>query len=1194
MGTCWECGKDVTPGQPFCGHCGSSQGRTCPACASRAHVGDRFCPSCGSPLAAAGLATAEDLAGGALAPPNPERRLVSVLFADLVGFTTLAEGRDPEDVRELLSLYFARCKTIIDRYGGVVEKFIGDAVMAVWGAPVAKEDDAERAVRAALALTEAVSALGGEVGMSGLRIRAGVLTGTAAVDAPGRHEGMVHGDTVNTAARLQSIAAPATVLVDDVTRRATEAAIAYEDAGTHQVKGRVEPVRAWTALRVVAGVGGARRTAGLEAPLAGRAGELQTIVDAGERSANESRAVRVTVIGDAGLGKSRLAWEYFKYVDGIGEERWWHQGRCPHLRRGPRVLGARRDDPRAGRHQRGRGAGLRASEAAGLRGALRLRRARARPGAAAAGASARPLAAERQRAGGPVQRLEAVPRADGGHRPGGARVRGPAVGDRRPAGLHRLPARVVDGAAAVRALPRAPDLPAARSAGGETIRLAALEPPDMHALLGGLVPGLPRDVAARIVDRAEGVPLYAVETVRMLLDRGLLLLDGARYVPGGDLERLEVPETLQALAASRLDSVGRGERMLLQDAAVIGTSFTPEALAAISGRRVADLTPVLDTLVAKQLLGRDDDERVAERGQYHFLQALLRTVALSTLARRDRRARHLAAAEYIGSLPGQTGEMAELQASHLLDAVALDPDAEDADEIRARAREKLAIAGERTGSLALPEPARHHFEQAAALAREPGERARLLAQAGAAANRAGAREDALALLGEAIETLEAGGEVAEAARTRALLADVLIGQLRLDEAGALMDRARESIADEIVLAELAARRAHVALLAGDYERAYTEAETALAIADPAGMLAVVADAQITKAQTLFDRHRLIEAVALCSLALDIGLEADLGEPALRAYNNLAYYREQGGQPEEAIELLDAGVALARERGDRPWERDLISQRVSIRAYHGEWDGALAEGEALREHGEDMAERVAWHARPLILAARGDIAGLAEWLDRELTDSPQWQEQSLDEAVARATALRAVGRAEEAAALAELAWREVEAVGRATSDLAMYFSTLVDGLLEDGRVEALRRGLPAGTHPLPAMRGQLAWARGLLRLREDELDAALAELGDAVALLRAVDHPFALARALLDHGDCHFLLGRRASAAEALTEARSIFARLGATPSLERTESALSACSGVRFARGQAVATLDAPHVGLAPSGSTMTAGEATE
>ena len=291
--------------------------------------GDRFCGSC-----AAAVGNGEHthapapVHAGNSEEPLAERRLVSILFADLVGFTTLSEHRDPEEVRELLSGYFERCRTLIERYGGTVEKFIGDAVMAAWGTPVAREDDAERAVRAALSLNQAVTALGEEAGLPELRVRAGVLTGNAAVQMGTESEGMVLGDSVNTASRLQSIAEPGTVLVDDVTHRASEAAIAYEDAGVHELKGREEPVHAWTALRVVAGAGGARRGAGLEVPLVGREGELQAIIDAGEESAHEGRARHVAVVGEAGAGKSRLLWEFFKYLDGIQQVRWWHQGRC--------------------------------------------------------------------------------------------------------------------------------------------------------------------------------------------------------------------------------------------------------------------------------------------------------------------------------------------------------------------------------------------------------------------------------------------------------------------------------------------------------------------------------------------------------------------------------------------------------------------------------------------------------------------------------------------------------------------------------------------------------------------------------------------------------------------------------------------------------------------------------------------------
>jgi class 3 adenylate cyclase len=230
---CAACGGATPAGKKFCIHCGASVQASCPACGEPTLQGARFCAECGTPLGAAPTSGAGS--PGVAAPGAPgagagavvaERRLISVLFADLVGFTALSEHRDPDEVRELMGRYYERSRALIERYGGTVAKFIGDAVMAVWGTPVAREDDAERAVRAALTLNQAVALLGQEVGMPELKVRAGVLTGHAAVEVGSEVEGMVLGDTVNTASRLQSIAAPGTVLVDDVTRRASEAAIA--------------------------------------------------------------------------------------------------------------------------------------------------------------------------------------------------------------------------------------------------------------------------------------------------------------------------------------------------------------------------------------------------------------------------------------------------------------------------------------------------------------------------------------------------------------------------------------------------------------------------------------------------------------------------------------------------------------------------------------------------------------------------------------------------------------------------------------------------------------------------------------------------------------------------------------------------------------------------------------------------------
>src|SRR5919201_1208878 len=317
---CPSCGTENPSGNKFCLECGSVLARTCPACGKPVVAGAKFCGECGAPLDAA--------------PPEPrvqpaaERRLVTVLFADLVGFTTLSEARDAEEVRELLSRYFDICRRLIERYGGTVEKFIGDAVMAVWGTPTATEDDAERAVRAALELTSAVAALGEEVSAPELQARAGVLTGEAAVTPNAQGEGMVAGDLVNAASRVQAAAPPGQVYVGEATRRATAETIAFEEAGSHELKGKTGLVPLWCALRVVSGVRGSLKSPGLEAPFVGRSRELRLIKELFHACAEERKAHLFSVTGIAGVGKSRLGWEFYKYFDGLVETVYWHRGRC--------------------------------------------------------------------------------------------------------------------------------------------------------------------------------------------------------------------------------------------------------------------------------------------------------------------------------------------------------------------------------------------------------------------------------------------------------------------------------------------------------------------------------------------------------------------------------------------------------------------------------------------------------------------------------------------------------------------------------------------------------------------------------------------------------------------------------------------------------------------------------------------------
>ncbi|MEX2419193.1 MAG: adenylate/guanylate cyclase domain-containing protein, partial [Acidimicrobiia bacterium] len=315
--TCANCGHENPAGTKFCGVCGNAMTTTCPNCGTENPPTNRFCGECGTPLDSNGRAA------------RTERRMVTVLFADLVGFTPLTAARDPEEVREMLSVYFERSQEIVERFRGTVEKFIGDAVMAWWGAVEAREDDAERAVRAGLELVDMVSNLGSELGLPDLALRAGVLTGEAAVGNGNGNQGVVVGDMVNTASRLQSIAEPGTVVVGESTRNLVAEAIEFRSLGEHQVKGKDQPIAAYQALCVIAQRGGRGRSEGIEPPFTGRVEEMRLIKDQLHATGREQRGRLVSIVGDPGIGKSRLSWELQKYIDGIADPIYWHQGRSP-------------------------------------------------------------------------------------------------------------------------------------------------------------------------------------------------------------------------------------------------------------------------------------------------------------------------------------------------------------------------------------------------------------------------------------------------------------------------------------------------------------------------------------------------------------------------------------------------------------------------------------------------------------------------------------------------------------------------------------------------------------------------------------------------------------------------------------------------------------------------------------------------
>ena len=719
MTTCSNCGAENQSGQKFCGECGTALAATCGSCGAANAPGQKFCGECGTPLGA----SSEPAAKPAVAV---ERRLVSVLFADLVGFTPLSEDRDAEEVRDLLSRYFEVAAEVIGRYGGVVEKFIGDAVMAVWGTPVAQEDDAERAVRAALELAAAVSAFGAETGMPELGARAAVLTGEAAVNLGAAGQGMVAGDLVNAASRVQGAADPHTVLVGDPTRRATEAAIAYADAGLHELKGKAESMRLWRAVRVTAGRAGGLKSQGLEPPFVGRDRELRLAKELFHASADEHKAHLLSITGIAGIGKSRLAWELYKYLDGITQAVTWHRGRC--LAYGDGVsYWALAEMIR-----------MRAAIAEGEDEATAWSKLDAALESTVEDAEERAWIRPRV-----AQLLSLEGRSDLEQAElfAGWRLFFERLAERDPvvlvfedmqwadAPLLEFVAYLLEWsrnhAILVVALARPGSAEAkAQWASGlrnaTTLSLEALSTEAMETLLDGFVPGLSEDLRTQILERSEGVPLYAVETVRMLIDRGLLEQVGDEYRPTGPIEALEVPETLQALIAARLDGLPAEERSMVQDAAVLGKTFTKSALASVSASGDGDLDTLLTALIRKEVLSLQVDPRSPERGQFSFLQDLLRQVAYETLSRRERRGRHLAAAAHLEQ-QWQDGdeELVEIVAAHVLTALELDPEAGDAGEQKKRVEALLLRAAERAASLGASENAQRYIEQALELSESP-------------------------------------------------------------------------------------------------------------------------------------------------------------------------------------------------------------------------------------------------------------------------------------------------------------------------------------------------------------------------------------------------------------------------------------------------------------------------------------------
>ncbi|MGZ4287313.1 MAG: AAA family ATPase [Solirubrobacteraceae bacterium] len=1160
---CSHCGHENPAGAKYCNGCGASLLGTCPACGTSNPPLSRFCSECGKAIGEADSDATGVAAVAASEIPVAERRLVSVLFADLVGFTRLSESRDAEDTRELLSRYFDTCRRLISLYGGTVEKFIGDAVMAVWGTPTATEDDAERAVRAALDLVAAVSALGQEAGAEELRARAGVLTGEAAVTLGAEGEGMVAGDLVNTASRVQSAAEPGTVYVGESTRRATEQTIVYEEAGTFELKGKTGLTPLWQAQRVVSGLRGSLKSHGLEAPFVGRDRELRQIKDLFHSCADERRAHLVSVSGIAGIGKSRLAWEFYKYFDGIAETVYWHRGRCLSYGEGVtywaladmvrmRCRIAEEEDPasaqsklRATLEEHILDAEERAFLEPRLAHLLGLGEHHARDRQDLFGAWR--LFFERLADSYPtVLVFEDMQWADASlldfveHLLDWSR-NSPlfVVTLARPEMLERRPTW---------------------GAGQRSFTSLYLEPlpvPDMEALLTGLVPGLPSDASERILARAEGIPLYAVETVRMLLDQGLLAQDGSSYRLTGPLEALEVPETLHALIAARLDGLPGAERRLLQDAAVLGKTFTADALVALSGSG-SELDPLLTALVRKQVLGVQADPRSPEHGQYGFLQDLVRHVAYETLSRRERRARHLAAAAHLSAtFAGDEDEVVEVIASHLLAAYATDRDAADAAQIRDRARAMLVRAGERAASLAAAEEARRYFEQAVELTDDAMQRAALLDNAGEMARRAGDPESARRLFEQSIELYEARADTHAAARVHLRLGQLEAAIGRRDEAFDRLERVLAVISNDEPdedLALLAATLAFGYWFSGDLERAAERVELALDIAEAHAYPLALARALRAKAGIIHSRRHPEEGRALLKRALEIARDNDLVDEAGFCYFWISDTCFQRDMYADALGYLDESLSLARKLGSRPNEWAVLAERTYPLYMMGRWDEALTVIEGFTQEQIDSGGTVLslLETGVQINIHRGQVDRARDVfaMFSRLEGSSDLQDLT-SYTCSRAALHRAEGRWKEALADAEATIKADHMTGIAAQSVKQGIVEAIEAALvldDSQKVEELMakiQAVPPGTRP-PYLDAQARRFRA--RIDGDPSGYAAAE-----AAFRELDIPFWLAVTLLEHGEL--------TADESLlAAAREIFQRLEASPWLDRV--AASAGTGL--------------------------------
>jgi tetratricopeptide (TPR) repeat protein len=1045
-------------------------------------------------------------------------------------------------------------------------------------------------VRAALDLVAAVAALGAEAAVPGLAARVGVVTGEVAVSLGAVGEGMVAGDAVNTAARVQSTAAPGQVLVDAATYRLAGGAVGFAEAGSHQLRGKAEPQELWRATRVLSWVGASQRMDGLEAPLTGRDAELRTIKDMFHATADRRMPRLVLVSGPAGVGKSRLGWEFEKYADGLKAEMWWHRGRCLSYGEGVAFwalaevvrqrLGIAEEDSAdvaAAKLKDGLDRFV-PDPAERVYAGVRLSRLL---GVAFAPDSGAGLSREELFAGWRLffERLAAV-------QPLVLLVEDAQHAD---AGLLDFLDHLIDW---TRDLPvyvlvfARPELDQVRSGFGtgrnrSTLSLDPLDNKSMDQLVDALVPGMPPTTRSKITSQAQGIPLFAVETVRSLIDRDIVQPVEGVYRLIGDVGELIVPDSLHALLAARLDALDPGVRRLVSDAAVLGTTFPAEALIAVSGRDERSVRDALAELVRREVLSVSADPLSPERGNYRFSQEMLRQVAYDTLSRRDRKTRHLTVAAHLRTaFAGDGEEVTDVIARHYLDALTALPDDPDAAEIRGQAIAALIRAAERAERTGAPARATASYATAAELtAHGPAD----------AEDAEGERPDAGSLWERAAESAGANGDWAVAVEHADHARDRYLDRGQVRAAARAQAIAGSALHSWGRLAE--GRDQLIAAL--QVLRTDPDTDTVLVLQDLARLevLAGLPDADRLTAEVMSLGQSLdVGPILLSGLFETRGLYHALGG---RRPQGVAYFRESvrlatlGGDntrlgraqvnlsdalastdPAAAAEAAQSALGHLRRTGARKHLAFANGNLTQALLMLGDWDAAERELTQTADSDELPDYPLLTCYRGLLAALRGDV-DTAQTMLAGLGDLRTSEDPQMQGFITLVEAFTAAARRQHQDALrfARATLVHVGVVGISGEDqrwawplAARAAHELHDGTATSELLALLDSYQPGEIAPMLRAERDLALAR---LAAADGDQAAVVSFAAAVASLRERGTPYHLAHGLLDYAEYLAGDGDADAAAQAITEARDVARHLRCPPLLDRADAVEAAPSQIQ-------------------------------